>query len=165
MDHLLVILCCRWWSVEYALCSEWTNPCDQLVKDLLWIGQKGEMGFVPPHQQFLAGCLDGGNILLDGFNWGIDIEATLEEKEGHLKHRSQQPGIIGFDLREKLGDRGQLTAEQPHACFSVFQCFSKHSKGRRLKVSLLLHFPNFYSIIIFKVVPNFCNGRRFYDES
>lgn len=71
------------------------------------------MGFVLPQLQFFVGCLDGGKILLDRSGWPIDIEGTLEEKDGRLKRRSELPSIIGYSLREEFCGRGQLAAQQP----------------------------------------------------
>ncbi len=43
--------------------------------------------------------------------------------------------------------------------------FASELLQKRPKAALFLHFPNLYSIVIFKVVLKFCNEGCFYEES
>ncbi len=49
--------------------------------------------------------------------------------------------------------------------FADFNASPAHPSGRRLKVPLFLHFPNFCSIILFKIILKYYNKGCFYDES
>jgi hypothetical protein len=67
--------------------------------------------------------------------------------------------LCGQRWKWKRREKGQCTE-----IVSILETTSPFPKDRR-KGPLFLHFLNFYSIIIFKIVLDFCNEGHFYDES
>src|SRR5215204_4170529 len=88
-----------WRSGAGRVC-QWAYPAEKFGKELVRLGERGEVSGVLDEREPLGWRLDVGEVLLGQGGQGHYIALALKDEERDLEAGAQLLGVVGHDLLE-----------------------------------------------------------------